>query len=106
MSRRGFGLAELMVALVIAGVIGIALARLVIGQARFVATQDNMMRARATSRAALSVLSFELHGVTKGGIISATRDSVDIRVPYAFGLACGYVSGQTALALFPPDSAT
>ena len=37
MKGRGFALAELLVALVIAGIIGVALTRLVINQARFVA---------------------------------------------------------------------
>ena len=105
MSRRGFGLAELIVAMLIAGIIGIALARLVINQARFAGTQDSMMRTRGAARAALNVLSFELRSVTRGGIMTASRDSIDIRVPYAFGMTCGYASGQTAVALFPPDSA-
>jgi hypothetical protein len=91
---------------VIAGIIGIALTRLVINQARFVASQDGMMRARASARAALNVLNFEMRGVSTGGVVAATIDSVDVRVPYAYGVACGYSSGTTALSLVPPDSAT
>ena len=105
MNRRGFSLAELLVALVIAGIIGIALTRLVINQARFIASQDGMMRARSSARSALSVLSYEMRTVSTGGVTAATIDSVDVRVPYAFGLACGYTSGLTALSLLPPDSA-
>jgi len=105
MNRRGFSLAELIVALVIAGIVGIALSRLVINQARFVGAQDGMMRARSSARAALSVLSYELRQVTFGGVAAASRDSIDIRVPYAFGVVCGYTAGLTALSLIPPDSA-
>lgn len=108
MNRRGFGLTELIVAMVIAGVIGIALTRLVINQARFVATQDGMMRARSSARAALNLLSYELRTVSggTGGVFRATLDSVDVVVPYAFGVACGNSGGYTILRLIPPDSAT
>lgn len=105
-ARRGFSLAELLVALVIAGIIGIALTRLVINQARFVSGQDGMMRARSSARAALNVLNYELRMVSAGGVTAATIDSIDVRVPYAFGIACGYTSGLTALSVLPPDSAT
>jgi prepilin-type N-terminal cleavage/methylation domain-containing protein len=106
MSRRGFSLAELMVALVIAGVIGIALTRLLINQSRFVAAQDGYMRARAGARAGLNVMLAELRGVTWGGLTAATADSVTVRVPFAFGVTCTQPSGgYQAIALFPYDSA-
>ena len=106
MNRRGFSLAELMVALVVAGIIGIALTRLLINQSRFVAAQDGYMKARAGARAGLNVVLAELRGVTFGGLVSATSDSVTVRVPYASGLTCTQPSGgYQAIALFPVDSA-
>jgi prepilin-type N-terminal cleavage/methylation domain-containing protein len=105
--RRGFSLAELVVALVIAGIIGIALSRLLINQSRFVANQDGMMRARASARAGLNVIVQELRMVGWGGLLQAHKDSITVRVPYAFGVACSQPSGGwQAVLLMPYDSAT
>lgn len=101
---RGFSLAELVVALFLAGVIGLALARLVISQARFVAGQDGMLQARSTARAALNVLSADLRALTPGSLRAATRDSITVRVPYAFGVACQQGGGGTNVSLIPGDS--
>jgi prepilin-type N-terminal cleavage/methylation domain-containing protein len=104
--RPGFSLAELMVALVLTGIIGTALARLVIYQARFVAQQDGMMRARSGARAALNVMTAELRAITDSGLVAASPDSITLRVPYAFGVACQQSSGGTRnVALLPGDSA-
>ncbi len=107
MNRRGFSLAELMVALVVAGIIGIALTRLLINQSRFVAAQDGYMKARAGARAGLNVMLAELHSVTWGGLIAATNDSITVRAPYGSGVTCTQPSGgYQAIALFPVDSST
>lgn len=104
-ARRGFSLAEMVVALLLAGIIGVALARLVISQARFVASQDGMLQARSAARAAVNVMSGELRPVTQGGIFAATADSITIRVPYAFGVACQQSGGGRVISLLPGDSA-
>lgn len=106
MTRRGFSLAELMVALMISGIIGVALTRLVINQSRFVASQQGMMTARAGARAGFNVMVQELRMVGVGGVLTAHADSITVRVPYAYGVACEQPSGGwTAVALFPVDSA-
>ena len=105
--RHGFALSELLVSLVIAGLIGIWLSRLIINQARFVATQQGMLAARAGARAGFNVMVQELRMVTRGGVIAAHADSITVLVPYAFGIACIQPSGGSqAVALFPVDSAT
>ena len=103
--RPGFSLTELMVALVLTGIIGAALTRLIINQARFVAMQDGMMRARSGARAALNVMTSELRAITDSGLVAASPDSITVRVPYAFGVACQQASGATNVALLPGDSA-
>lgn len=105
--RPGFSLAELTVAMLIGGIIGIALARLIIHQSRFVAMQDAMMRARSGARAALNALSGELRAVTNGGLVGLVGigpDSITVRVPYAFGVACQQTGGTTIVSLLPTDS--
>lgn len=105
--RRGFSLAELMVALVMAGIIGVALTRLLINQTRFIAAQEGSMKARAGARAGFNAVIQELRMVTAGGLIDATADSLTVRVPYAFGVACRQVSGaRTGVSLLPTDSAS
>ncbi|MDO8665846.1 MAG: type II secretion system protein, partial [Gemmatimonadales bacterium] len=105
-TRRGFSLAELVVAMVIAAIIGAALTRLVINQARFVGTQDAVMHARAGARAALNVMTSEFRAVSDSGLVAASRDSVTIRVPYAFGIACAQVGGATIVSLLPAENST
>ncbi len=104
--RRGYSLVELMVALVIAGFVGVALTRLVINQARFISLQDGMMRARSGSRAAYNMLAHELTQVTDGGLVAANGDSITLRLPYAFGIACAQTGGTTIVAVIPTDSTT
>ncbi len=104
-SRRGFVLAELLVALVIAAVIGVALTQLVLSQSRFAALQGGIIQARGGARAAFNVLSADLRMVTDSGLIAAARDSVTVRVPYAFGVACNQSAGTTIVSLLPADSA-
>ena len=105
MRRRGFSLAELMVSLVVAGVIGIALTRLLINQSRFVAAQDGYMKARAGARAGLNVMLAELRGVTWGGLVAASKDSITVRVPFGSGLTCTQPSGgYQAISQFPIDT--
>ncbi len=106
MRRRGFSLVELMVALVIAGVVGVALTRLVVSQARLLSLQDATMQARAGVRAALLTAANEMRPVALGGVVQAAPESVTVRVPYATGIACQQVSGTTVVSVLPTDSTT
>ena len=104
--RAGFVLAELLVALIIAAIIGVALTQLVVSQSRFVALQGSIMQARGGARAALNVMATDYRMVSDGGLVAADHDSVTVRVPYAFGVACGQVSGKVIVSLLPADSAS
>jgi len=103
--RHGFVLAELLVAMVIAAIIGVALTQLVISQSQFVSLQSAMMQARGGARAALNVLTTDVGMVTDSGLLAASPESVTVRVPYAFGVTCGQLSGRTYASLLPTDSA-
>lgn len=101
MTRRGFTLIELLVTMAVFGILGTALARLMIGNSRFVARQEGQLEARQTARAAMNVVVTELRMVSDGGLLAASADSIRVRVPYAFGVLChnGYA------LLMPTDSA-
>jgi hypothetical protein len=44
--------------------------------------------------------------VTDNGLVAANPDSVTVRVPYAFGVACTQNSGWVIVSLLPADSAS
>jgi hypothetical protein len=104
-ARSGFVLAELLVAMLIAAIIGVSLTQLVISQSRFVALQSGIMQARGGARAALNVMAPDLRMVTDSGLVAAAPDSVTVRVPYAFGVTCMQAAGKTVTSLLPADSA-
>lgn len=104
MTRSGFTLIELLVAVVIAGILGTALTRLLVNDSRFVARQEAMLSARRTARTGMAWAGIELRMVGRGGLRAAARDSVTVRVPYAFGIVCGRLSGNEVLSMMPSDS--
>lgn len=102
----GFVLAELLVAMVVAAIIGVALTQLIISQSRFVALQGGVMQARGGARAALNVMATDFRMVADSGLVAASPDSVTVRVPFAFGVACAQSGGTTIVSLLPADSAS
>ena len=104
MNRRGFTLSELLVGLSVMAILGVALTRILINDSRFVSRQDAMLGARQGARAALSTIVAELSVVADTPIV-ATRDSLEVRVPVAFGLTCRAVgSGIRIVSILPVDS--
>jgi hypothetical protein len=102
----GFVLAELLVAMVVAAIIGVALTQLIISQSRFVALQSGVMQARGGARAALNVMGTDLRMVADSGLVAASPDSITVRVAFAFGVACRQSGGSTIVSLLPADSAS
>ena len=105
--RRGLTLTELLVTMVIVGIIGAAFTRLMIHQSRFMDSQSTAREARSVSRGALNMMLSELRRVTRPrGVLVASRDSVVIRVPYAFGVLCSSTASASTISLAPMDSLT
>lgn len=103
--RRGFTLVEMLITLAILGIVGGALTKLIMIQARFSQTQMALRSARNVSRDAMNIMLTDLRMVQdSGGLVAASRDSVTVRIPLAFGLVCS-TSGGTTVALLPADSA-
>ena len=108
MARRGFTLVELMIAMIIAVVVGAALVRMTIAQARFMDQQEAWRSARGVSRSGINRLVSDLRMLeTGGGVEAAAAGGQDftIRVPYAFGIMCSTTGALTTLSLLPVDSA-
>jgi prepilin-type N-terminal cleavage/methylation domain-containing protein len=100
MRRRGLSLVEVLIAIVLLGIVGAGISRLLNSQLRFFARGTNARDARAVSRNALNLTRSELRMVEPRGIVAASRDSITIRLPYAMGLYC---SSSTAMFV-PMDS--
>lgn len=105
MKARGFTLTELLVTMVVLAILGTALAQIILNNARFVSRQDAMMEARESARSAMTAMSFELRMVGDGGLLAASRDSVTVRVPYAFGMTCTTIDATATASVMPTDSA-
>jgi len=104
-SRRAFTLVEILTALFILSIIGLAFVRLMTSQSRFAEGQMALRNARSVSRNAMNILLTDLRMVQdSGGLVAASRDSVTVRVPVAFGLLCGAAAGSTTISLLPIDS--
>jgi len=104
LTRRGFTLVELLIAVIVAGILGTALARLLVSDSRFAARQQAMLSARSTARTALNWMAVELRAISDGGLLGASRDTVAVRMPYAFGTACNKGGADMLMALVPTDS--
>jgi prepilin-type N-terminal cleavage/methylation domain-containing protein len=108
-ARRGFTLIELLISLIVSAIVGGALVRMVLSQARFMDQQEAYRGARSTARGGLNRLLSDLRTVeATGGLEAAAAGGQDftIRVPYAWGIMCSNPAGVlTTLSLLPVDSA-
>ena len=108
-ARSGFSLAELLVAVVLLGVIGGALTRLVVDQMRFFDGVQVKRGARSAARNSMNVMLAELRMVQdSGGITAVANDnkSITVSVPYQFGMFCGTSGGTSTVSMLPVDSMT
>lgn len=87
--RRGLTLVEVLIAIVLLGIVGAGITRLLSSQMRFFSRTSNQREARAVSRNALNLVRQELRMVEPRGIVAASADSVRVRLPYAMGIYCG-----------------
>ena len=107
--RRGFTLAEILVAMLIVGIIFAAATRMLLNQNRFFDLQTNLKAARRVARSSTTIMLSDLRMVQdSGGVVSASVDgkTIRIRVPYLFGLVCGTNATTTTVTMLPGDSAT
>jgi len=104
--RRGLTIAELIVGMVIFGIIGMAIMRVMVMQARYFDHQKQGNLARNVSRGPLNRLVSDIRMVeAEGGISAATSSAITARVPYALGVVCNSDATGTNISLLPVDSA-
>ncbi|MGH7510533.1 MAG: PulJ/GspJ family protein [Gemmatimonadales bacterium] len=107
--RRGFTLVELLLSMIVTVIIGGALVKMVLGQARFMDQQEAHRNARSVARSGINRLFSDLRAVEAvGGLTAAAAGGQDftVNVPYAFGILCGITGGNVyTLSLLPVDSA-
>jgi hypothetical protein len=104
--RSGLTILELLVTVIILGIVGGGIVRMLTSQARFYEHQGAGRNARSISRAAVNVLLSEIRMVEAGGgVLAAAPDAITLRVPYALGLYCGPAGGVGTVLLLPTDSA-
>jgi Tfp pilus assembly protein PilW len=105
-SSRGLTIMELLVGIVILGVIGMSLTKVMVSQARYFDHQKQANLARNVSRGPLNRLVSDIRMVeAAGGITAASGTSVTARVPYAMGVVCKTTGASTTVSLLPVDSA-
>ena len=101
----GFTLVELLVSMVILAIIGAAMTKLYVSQARSYDLQTQLRKARYVSRTAVNAALSDLRMVeATGGMVSATSSKVVVRVPYAMGIVCANTGALTTVALWPVDT--
>lgn len=102
MRRRGLTLVEVMIAVVLLGIVGAGITRLLQSQMRYFARTTNQQEARSASRSALNLMRAEMRMIDPLGIVAVGADSFRVRLPYATGLHCAAGIGTFA----PVDSLT
>jgi prepilin-type N-terminal cleavage/methylation domain-containing protein len=108
--RDGFTLIELLLSMIVTAIIGTALVRLTLSEARFMDQQEAWRSARSTSRSGINRLVSDLRIVVAGagGVEAAVAGGQDftVRVPYAFGLMCSHntATSLTTVSLMPVDA--
>ena len=98
--RSGFTLAEVLVAVVLLGVVGLGITKLLQSQMRFFQRSTGGRDARSVTRNAVNLMRDEMRMIEPRGITAATTTSITVRVPYAMGVNC---SASTA-TFVPVDS--
>jgi hypothetical protein len=104
--RSGLTIIELIVTIIVLGIVGGGIVRMLTSQAQFYEHQGAGRNARSISRSAVNVLLSEMRMVeVPNGVTAASATSVTLRVPYALGVYCGSPAAVSTISLLPADSA-
>lgn len=102
--RRAFTMAEILIALAIIGIVGVALTRILLSQSAGFRRDVSARRARSGSRSAINVMITDLRMTQDvGGVVVANDSTVTVRVPTVFGLVCS-TGANVTIATVPSDT--
>jgi prepilin-type N-terminal cleavage/methylation domain-containing protein len=104
--RAGFTLVEVLVALVLAVMLGGVIFQVVQGESRFATVQSAREEVQQNSRGALEILASELRAAQPDGLVSADTDSISFLLPRVWGISCGDGDGATLSVIFPDAGGT
>ena len=107
--RQGFSLIEVLACLVILGLLGTALTRMMLAQTRLYELQRAKRDSRAIGRTSMNLLFSDLRMVhdgadASGSVIVASPETLEVRVPYAMGIICGNNGSATTVSMLVADS--
>jgi prepilin-type N-terminal cleavage/methylation domain-containing protein len=105
-ARAGFSLAELLVAVVLLGIVGGAITRLLVDQMRFFDTVQVSRGARSAARNSMNVMFSELRMTHRISAVAADNKSISVDVPYRLGVHCGTAANVSSVSMLPGDSVT
>jgi prepilin-type N-terminal cleavage/methylation domain-containing protein len=102
--RSGFTLVELLIVLVLLGVVGGGLMRMVANQQRFYQGTYDLMDLRSQLRQAEAVLTTDLRGMSSpgGDLVAMTDSSMDFRFTVGSSIACTTPASSTII--IPPTT--
>jgi len=100
-SRRGFTLAELLIVMVIMGIVGMAMTRLLLNSQRITRRQSQQVTLQSNLRAGLALMPTELREInvdaSGSDILAMAQDSIRYRAMRNFGLACSVTATQVVM---------
>jgi prepilin-type N-terminal cleavage/methylation domain-containing protein len=107
-TRRGFSLVEIITALVILSILGVSMTKVLLSQTRGYQYDNGGRRSRTAARSAMNILITDLRMTQDYGGVTAldatNNQSVDVRVPIAFGVVCATSGTNVIMAIAPVDS--
>ena len=89
---KGFTLVEMLVVFVLFAIVMGSAIGLLMSQRSLYDVQSDRMDLQRNVRAAVDLVASELRAVPAGGIIKGWRDSLTVRYPIRWGLACGHLN--------------
>ena len=95
-SCGGFTLAEMLIALVGAGLLGGVLVGLIVSQSRFHLRNEDGLQAAQTTRALLDGMGAEVRGAGPGDLLIAAPETVSVRLTVLRAIVCDSVGPGTA----------